>query len=104
MYPSHIVARNSAVLKSWLFLSTGQLDESCLHVFYRIDAAEAEMVHRKTLQTSGPIYKTLKTGMVQFACRRGNTKGTPSVAFRRERNATEGIPYRISAGGSVTLV
>jgi hypothetical protein len=25
------------------------------------------------------------------------------VAFRPERNATEGIPYRISAGGNVTL-
>ena len=39
----------------------GQLDESCLHVFYRLDAAEAEMVHGKILQICGPIYKTLKT-------------------------------------------
>ena len=26
------------------------------------------------------------------------------MAFRGQRNATEGVPYRISAGGSVTLV
>ena len=56
--------RNSAVLKSWLFLANGQLDESCLHVFYRLDAAEAEMVHGKILETSGPIYKTLKTAIL----------------------------------------
>ena len=62
--PSIFAVRNSAVLKSWLFLSNGQLDESCLHVFYRIDAAEAEMVHGKILQTSGPIYKTLKTAIL----------------------------------------
>jgi hypothetical protein len=61
MYPSHIAVRNSAVLKSWLFLSTGQLYESCLHVFYRLDATEAEMVHRRIPETSGSIYKTLKT-------------------------------------------
>lgn len=29
--------------------------------YYRLDAAEAEMVHGKTLQTCGPISKTLKT-------------------------------------------
>jgi hypothetical protein len=43
------------------FSQKRQLDKSCLHLFYRLDAAEAEMVHRKILQTSGPIYKTLKT-------------------------------------------
>jgi hypothetical protein len=43
------------------FSRNGQLDESCLFVFYRLDAAEAEMVHRKILETCGPIYKTLKT-------------------------------------------
>ena len=61
-YPSILAVRNSAVLKSWLFLS-GQLDESCLLVFYRMDAAEAEMVHGKILRHSGPIYKTLKTSL-----------------------------------------
>jgi hypothetical protein len=60
-YPSLFAFRNSAVLKSWLFLSTGQLDKSRLHVFYRLDAAEAEMVHGKITETSGPIYKTQKT-------------------------------------------
>jgi hypothetical protein len=64
MYPFLFAFRNSAVLKSWLFLATGQLHESCLHVFYRLDAAEAEMVHRKLLKTSGPIYKTLKTAVL----------------------------------------
>ena len=39
----------------------GQLDESGPHVFYRLDAAEAEMVHGKFLKISGTIYKTLKT-------------------------------------------
>ena len=34
--------RDSAVLKSWLFLSNGQPDESCLPVFYRLDAAKAK--------------------------------------------------------------
>ena len=43
-------------------------------------------------------------GMVQFARRYGNTEGTPSAAFRWPRNAAEGVPCRISAGGSVTLV
>ena len=41
-----------------------QLDESYLPVFYRLDAAEAEMVHRKILETCGPIYKTLKTAIL----------------------------------------
>ena len=54
MYPSLFAVRNSAVLKSWLFLANGQLDESCLHVFYRLDAAEAEMVHGKILRIQRP--------------------------------------------------
>jgi hypothetical protein len=56
-YPLLFAFRNSAVLKSWLFLATRtrvpcQLHESCLHVFYRLDAAEAEMVHRIILKTA----------------------------------------------------
>ena len=39
----------------------GQLDESRLRVLYRIDAAEAEMVHGKILRQSDPIYKTRET-------------------------------------------
>ena len=58
--PSLFAIRNSVVVKSWLFLP-GQLDESCLLVFYRLDAAEAEMVRGKIRKTGGPIYKTLKT-------------------------------------------
>ncbi len=46
-YPFQFAVRNSAVLKSWFFLGNGQFDENCLHVFYRLDAAEAEMVHGK---------------------------------------------------------
>jgi hypothetical protein len=33
---------------------TAQLDKSCLPVFYRLDAAEAEMVHGKILKTIRP--------------------------------------------------
>jgi hypothetical protein len=32
--------------------------------YYRIDAAEAEMVHGKIPRNSGPIYKTLKTAVL----------------------------------------
>jgi hypothetical protein len=49
MYPFHIAVRGSGAMKSWLFLLAGQLDESCLLVFYRLDAVEAEMVHGKIL-------------------------------------------------------
>ena len=31
---------------------------------YRLDAAGSEMVHGQILQTSGPIYKTLKTAIL----------------------------------------
>jgi len=66
LYPFLFAFRNSVVLKSWLFLVTRtrvprQLHESCLHVSYRVDAAEAEMVHERILEASGPIYKTLKS-------------------------------------------
>jgi len=58
---SILAFRNSAVLKSWLFLANGQLDESRLLCIYRLDAAEAERVHGKILQTRFPTYKTLKS-------------------------------------------
>src|SRR5271157_4136327 len=91
--PSHFAVRNSAVVKSWLFLSTGQLDESCLHVFYRLDAAEAEMVHGKIRRDSGPFYRTLKT-LVLFPAGEDFWK-SPSRA-RRTRSLT-GCPSRASA-------
>jgi hypothetical protein len=47
MYPSIFAVRDWAVSKSWLFLDQGQPDEGRHHVFYRIDAPEAEMVHEK---------------------------------------------------------
>jgi hypothetical protein len=47
MYPSILALCNSAVWKSWLFLVQERLDESRYQVFYRIDAAAAEMVHEK---------------------------------------------------------
>jgi hypothetical protein len=65
----------------------GQLDETCLLVFYRIDTAEAEMVHKKLLQTSGPIYKTLKPAKLFPAwkdflkCARRYAIGLPSFAW-----------------------
>lgn len=46
--PSLFALRDSAVSKSWLFLENGQPDEGCLLIFYRIDDAEAEMVHGKS--------------------------------------------------------
>ena len=60
MYPSHIADRNSAVLKSWLFLSTGQLYESCLHVFYRIDAAKLKWFTEKFRKTAALSIRRLK--------------------------------------------
>lgn len=46
--PSLSAVRDSAVSKSWLFLENGQPDEGWLLLFYRIDDAEAEMVHGKS--------------------------------------------------------
>ena len=66
--PSLFAFCNSVVWKSWLFLSPGQPDEDRLHVFYRIDAAEAEMVHKKILQTIGPIYKSPETSILFPGC------------------------------------
>ena len=48
MYPSIFALRDLAVWKSWLFLSNKQPDEGCLPVFYRTDAAQAEIVHKKS--------------------------------------------------------
>ncbi len=47
MYPSTLALCSSAVSKSWLSLVQGRLDESRHHLFYRIDAAEAEKVRKK---------------------------------------------------------
>jgi hypothetical protein len=55
MYPFHIAVRNSAVLKSLLFLSkVGSTSRSGM--FYRLDATEAEMVHGQILENCGPTY------------------------------------------------
>jgi hypothetical protein len=47
MYPSLFAVRDSAVSKSWLFLSHGQPDKGHLPLLYRIDAAKARTVHEK---------------------------------------------------------
>ena len=62
MYRSILAFRNSAVLKSWLFLFTGQLHESCLRVFYRLDVAKAEMVHGKIPRFQRPYIVDAESG------------------------------------------
>ena len=47
-----------AILKSWLLLARGD-SERAAYMYYGIDAAELEMVHRKNLPS--PMDKTLET-------------------------------------------
>ena len=104
MYPPILAFRDLAVLKSWLFLLNRQPDEDRLHVFYRIDAAAAEMVHGKIPEHGGPMYKTLKMAKLfpattSFRERRPSTSCIRPVSGRDQHDSLHvpvGIHDRVS--------
>lgn len=80
MYPSILALCNSAVWKSWRFLVQERLDESRYYVFYRIDAARAEMVHTKIQATGLRTYRTLKFRKLFPSLERSSPRDIPCHA------------------------
>ena len=81
MYPSIFAVRNSAVWKSWLFLCAKRLDESRHHVFYRIDAAAAAMVHQKIPDCDDPLNERFTPRQLFPALERSLSRGIPCDVF-----------------------
>ena len=95
MYPFLFAFRNSAVLKSWLFLSMGSSTRAVYLYSIVIDAAEAEMVHGKILKTSGPIEKTRKPAVLFPAAHFFSSAGVNRDPLTAEN---DGLPANLRPG------